>query len=119
MDNLREIFEEKIEDLNYLPNGWIKTFVPKFKDELFAALGQYVKNFVVLDCKEKYGMFRLYWSLVDMDYNESNELYLIIESIIHKYEKMSYETCMVCGAYTFSRSYELPLCNNCHPYDVI
>ena len=66
--DIRKNFDDATNSLNYLPRGWVNSFVPKLKDELFNMLGQYAEDFCVLQCKEKYGEMRLYWHFPDRDY---------------------------------------------------
>ena len=126
MNFIREVFEDEMRVLNdNLPAGWVSSFVTELKEELLDALGVYAADFRILDCKEKYGQFRLYWHISDNDYwnNEDydnlEKICLTIENIIKKYEKISHETCMVCGKHTISRDHGLPLCEVHYPCDTI
>ena len=86
---LRQIFEEKVRDLNFLYDGWVNSFVPQLKDELFELLGSYVEQFVVLQIKEKFGQLRIYWNfdldgLVDKYVEDVEELYEEVENLLNK-----------------------------------
>ena len=92
----------RMREAELLPEGWTNTFIPNMKKELADVLGSYVYDFVVLDVKEKYGMMRVYWAWADRDYDENeardrNELTNKIEDIVSKYEKISENTCAICG----------------------
>lgn len=70
-----------------IPDGWRKSVVPKLVDELVDVLGSHVDDFVISDCKEKFGELRVYWyyeNTIDDDL-----LYDKIEEIIGKYELIS------------------------------
>lgn len=96
-----------------IPDGWRKSVVPKLVDELVDVLGPHVDDFVISDCKEKFGELRVYW------YYENpigdDLLYDKIEEIIGKYELISRKTCVKCGrlATTQSRGWILPFCPGC------
>lgn len=85
-----------------LPVGWQISFGVQMCDELMAALGKYADDFIIIQLKEKYNSIRLYWDWADKDYidEESKEMNAIndmIDNIIHKYDEISYNTCVVCG----------------------
>lgn len=118
--DLRATFNEKMWEIEFLYDGWLKTFVPQMMDELFDALGSYVEDFTVLQIKEKFARMRLYWGWADRDYTDAeteelNELYKIIEHIIAKYEDISSQTCIECGnkATHFSTEWICPYCDSC------
>lgn len=68
--------------------GWDKTFGQMYMDELGAAIKEdNIKNFRILQIKEKFGQARLYCNI----YNEK------IDQIIQKYEFISENICMNCG----------------------
>ncbi len=96
-----------------IPDGWRKSVVPKLVDELVDVLGSHVDDFVISDCKEKFGELRVYWyceNSIDDDL-----LYDKIEVIIEKYELISRKTCVKCGrlATTQSSCWILPFCSGC------
>lgn len=115
-----EQFNANVSDLDLLPTGWTKTFVPKMKEELFNMLGPYVEDFIILDAKEKYGQLRVYWTWEYRDYAISEladlgELQKDIDDTLFYYESLSKNTCVVCGKSTthISKRYELPMCESC------
>lgn len=108
-------FQNTIIALDWLPEGWVKTFVPKLKEELFETIGIFADDFEVMDAKEKYGQLRLYWTWQDRVYTEHeikrmNILYDYIDAVISKYEDVSKSTCMDCGCETTSGV----LCSECN-----
>lgn len=114
--DLRKNFDDATNSLNYLPRGWVNSFVPQLKDELFDVLGQYAEDFCVLDCKEKYGNMRLYWHFPDRDYYTDEDYDYLeklcpkIEDIINKYEVISGFICVKCGAEATHFKDGLPYC---------
>lgn len=94
----REMFDDAVGELDSLPSGWVRSFVPQLKDELFEALGQYAEDLYILQCKEKYGEMRLYWCFpdrdyyTDEDYDNLEELCPTIQDIVDKYTEISRET---------------------------
>ena len=116
----RKMFDENTKSFNGLFNGWVEFFVSNLRDELYYALGDFSDDFVVLDCKEKYGSMVVYWSWKERPYTidelmHINELYDTIESILHKYSNISRKTCVVCGepAEEYSKCWVLPFCHYC------
>lgn len=97
-----------------IPDGWRKSVVPKLVDELVDVLGSHVDDFVISDCKEKFGELRVYW-YYENQINDDDLLYDKIEKIIGKYELISRKTCVKCGrlATTQSRGWILPFCPGC------
>jgi hypothetical protein len=125
MNDLREQFDVNTEELNNLPEGWVKSFVPQMKDELFDALGCYAEDFYIDQAKEKWAALRVYWHWRDRKYCEHewhdlNELTNTVREIIYKYTDISFETCMCCGetASHHTRGYVVPVCNNCDPIEI-
>lgn len=113
---------DKMWEVEFLPDGWVDTFVPELKKELVDVLGSYVDYFEVLQIKEKYGALRMYWRWTDRDYTDAeakdlNTLYTEIESVIHKYEQISEKTCVVCGgvATKLTTGWVMPVCDT-HEY---
>ena len=100
-DNLTAL-NAKMWEADFLPEGWTNTFIQEMKKELANVLGSYVDDFTVLQIKDKYGSMRMYWRWADRDYvdDEAKDIGILttdIEAIIHKYEKISEKTCVVCG----------------------
>ena len=116
----RKAFDENTKSFDDLFNGWTNSFVPNLRDDLYDVLGDFSDDFVVLDCKEKYGSMVIYWSWKERpctvdEIMQMNKLYDAIESVIRKYSKISYKTCVVCGktAEEYSRGWVLPFCYDC------
>jgi hypothetical protein len=119
--DLREIFEEKVRDLDFLYDGWVNSFVPQLKDELFNLLGLYVEQFNVLQIKEKFGTLTVYWNfdlegLKDEYVGDVLDVYEQIEDLLHKYAEISSKTCIVCGKLGHMRddSWITPWCDKCY-----
>ena len=102
-----------------LPEGWYKNVVPNMVDELVNALGPYVFDFEVLQCKEKYGAIRIYWTWAEGSEKDPeinwHEMCNKIDTILHKYESISFLTCVECGAPAtrYSTGWVLPYCHKC------
>lgn len=107
--------------ISNLPDGWYKSVVPNLVNDLINVLGPYVFDFEVLQSKEKYGSLRLYWAWRDGSFRDPevdwNKMRNDIESVIHKYERISYKTCADCGAAAVydndGYGYMIPLCEKC------
>ena len=113
-------FEDRVEALDFLPDGWVKSFVPKLKEELFDIIGSYTENFEIMQAKQKWGELRVYWCWEDKDYSDlesadMNKLYGQIENILEKYTAISRETCAVCGklSTSYTTGLVLPVCEEC------
>lgn len=127
--DLRSDFESNVECFDYdLPIGWVKSFIPKFKDELFTLLGPYAGDFEVLQVKQKWEALRLYWHFPDRDYyNDEDydcleELVPKVDELINKYVDISKKTCVVCGepaTYITNFGYIAPYCGNCDTKRII
>lgn len=119
--DLRQIFEEKVRDLDFLYDGWVNSFVPQLKDELFDLLGAYVEQFIVLQIKEKFGKLVIYFNF-DLDGLENEyvedieELCEEIENLLNKYEEISSKTCIICGEPGVVRYdyWITPWCDKCY-----
>lgn len=94
-----------------VPEGWRKSFMEPMCEEIQTALVKYdcVKDFHILQIKEKFGWLRFYFGGV------SGECLQEVRDIISKYEKLSYKTCSWCGkpARWISRGWICPFCNDC------
>ena len=119
--DLRQTFEEKVKDLDFLYDGWVNSFVPQLKDELFELLGSYVEQFIVLQIKEKFGKLVIYFNFdlngLDNEYVEDiEELCEEIENLLNKYEEISSKTCIVCGESGIMRDdyWITPWCDKCY-----
>lgn len=102
-----------------LPEGWYKNVVPNMVNELVNVLGPYIFDFEVLQCKEKYGEIRIYWTWADGSYRDPetnwDEMRDKIDIILRKYEAISFLTCVECGteATKYSDGWILPYCEKC------
>jgi hypothetical protein len=119
-NDMRVIFNDKMWEVDFLYDGWIKSFVPQMMDELFNALGPYVEDFEVRQIKEKYGSLTIYWGWRHRDYTDEEnkdrkELDDTVKSIIDKYRKISNHTCVKCGskATFLSSHWVIPWCDSC------
>ena len=120
--DLREVFEKKVRGLDFLCEGWINSFIPQMKDELFDLLGSYVEQFNVVGIKEKFGKMVLHWyfdldGLKNEPVKDIEELYEQIENILHKYSEISGRTCIVCGEPGVMRVDDywiVALCDKCY-----
>lgn len=103
-----------------LPQGWTMSLVPQLIDELIGTLQNYVDDFQVVDCKEKFGAIRIYWEWRDREYTDSelqdlDKLWEKVDAVITKYERISIRACVNCGAPAthYTAGYILPLCEKC------
>ena len=120
--DLREDFANNFVDaIDGIPDGWIKSFMPQLRDELFKACGAYADEIMFYQIKEKYGQLTVYWNFPDKDYytdldnKDIEEIIPTIQSIIKKYTEISKNTCIVCGkaATHMTAGYIVPLCDSC------
>ena len=121
--DIREDFEYNFDSsLDSIPEGWMKSFIPQFKDELFNTLGAYADEIMFYQIKEKFGQLTVYWNFpdkdyyTDKDYDDLKELVPTIEEIIKKYTEISKNTCVVCGkvaTYTTTWGWIAPFCDDC------
>ena len=97
-----------------IPDGWRKSIVPRLVNELVDVLGSHINDFIILDCKEKFGELRVYWYNENPLHND-DLLHNKIEEIIGKYELISRKTCVKCGRFatTQSMGWILPFCSGC------
>ena len=118
-DQLRLLLE-KMHEVKYLYDGWVKAFVPDLIYELCDALGPYVEDFEVYQIKEKFGSLTVYWGWRHRDYTDEenidrHEIDSVIKNIVQKYSDISYRTCIKCGdkATFLSSHWVTPWCDNC------
>lgn len=104
--------DEPIEDYDYsyteldnMPDGWRIAFGEQLCAELMETLGDNVKDYFIIQIKEKYGELRWY---SDWTTNE-------VEDIIDKYTELSRKTCIKCGkpATKVSLRWISPWCDDC------
>lgn len=94
-----EEIDYEFTELDALPKGWKIAFGEKICEELTEALGALVKEYKISQIKEKWGGLRWY------DFGNTEKGFKVID----KYEKISRETCIVCGEKGENIS-GLPLC---------
>ena len=121
--DIRADFEYNFESsLDSIPDGWMKSFIPQFKDELFESLGAFADEIMFYQIKEKFGVLTVYWNFpdkeyyTDKDFNDIEELVPIVQGIIKKYTEISKNTCIVCGktaTHMTDYGWIVPLCDNC------
>lgn len=99
-------------ELDGMPSGWRKRFGIDFCKELKRAIlhsggRKYMKEFRILDIKEKYGTLRCY------AWGETDE----VMRVIRKYEYISQYVCIVCGedAVKCTTGWISPYCEKCLP----
>lgn len=99
-------------ELDGMPSGWRKRFGIDFCKELKRAIlhsggRKYMKEFRILDIKEKYGTLRCYAC------GETDE----VMRVIRKYEYISQYVCIVCGedAVKCTTGWISPYCEKCLP----
>lgn len=94
--------------LDGLPDGWDTAFGEQMCKEIQDAIdAEVIKDFAVLDIKEKFGGMRFYYSPVPKDSK--------IHYIVDKYEEMSRRICVQCGkkATRITLGWIIPLCDKC------
>jgi hypothetical protein len=121
--DIRENFEYNFDlSLDSIPDGWMKSFIHQFKDELFNSLGAYADEIMFYQIKEKFGELTVYWNFpdkdyyTDKDYEDIEELVPTIQNIIKKYVEISKNTCVMCGkaaTYTTTWGWIAPFCDDC------
>lgn len=113
---------EKVEGtwLDDLPDGWVNALCIEMCDELLAALGKYVDDFIIVQTKEKYGslVVHYHWGdkeRTDEEQKELNNVSNAVHDILNKYLHRSYHTCARCGqeATKYSKPWILPFCSEC------
>lgn len=102
-------YDYEYTELDNMPDGWRIAFGERLCEELRKELIEhnYLDKYRILDIKEKYGGLRWY----------DNGSPQSIHDIIHKYEDMSYRTCIVCGnpATKITTCWISPYCDKCLP----
>ena len=96
-------------EIDSMPEGWYKAFGKEMLAELKAFLFEtneaFLYKYMINDIKEKYGGLRWY----------DNGLPKGGYEIIHKYEELSYKTCIKCGkpATHMTDGWIMALCDEC------
>lgn len=112
----KDAFGEEDEDYDYsytyldsIPRGWRVAFGEQWASDVQDAIDKLPEDkremVYVLQLKEKYGLFRQYFS------HYTNEL----RDVVYKYEDMSEKTCIGCGATAtkISTGWISPWCDKC------
>ena len=88
-----------------IPKGWLLAFGEDLFKELKEALGDEIKDYRVLQIKEKFGQLRWY------DTGASQA----VDDVIDKFTNLSETTCIACGrpAKYISKGWISPFCENC------
>ena len=93
--------------LDSFPEGWNKMLLKKFK-ELNSILKKYgeLKNFHIVDSKEKYGTARIYFSGI-----KNKDCDKEVSEFLWKLETDSWNTCCICGRYAdyISKEFAFPI----------
>ena len=102
-------------ELDNMPIGWRNAFglqmCQEIKDALLKVGGRkLLKAYRIMDIKEKYGTLRWY------DAGAPKEVY----DIIHKYEELSFRTCIECGkpAKYITQGWISPYCEDCIKHQI-
>lgn len=94
-------------ELDAMPDGWRAVFGEQLCEELREELIKvnYLDKYRIMQIKEKFGGLRWY------DNGNTKEGY----EILHKYEELSYKTCIDCGrpATKISVGWISPFCDKC------
>ena len=109
---------EELKDYDYeftlmddIPEGWRIAFGDKMVQELDDLLKKYNirDEYRILQIKEKFGGLRWY------DTGFPKEGYDEYMEWLHKYEDLSFETCINCGkpAKYFTKGWIVPICEDC------
>ena len=112
-DNVPANYDYSYTELDNMPEGWRKAFGIEMCKEIKAELLKYdyLNDYRILEIKEKYGGLR--WYSGHIPSNSS------IFDIIHKYETLSFKTCINCGrqAEYISEGWISPYCKTCKELD--
>lgn len=96
--------------INFIPIGW-QSRVYKLFDSINAILNDRVNDFHILDIKEKYCEFKLYWSIdCDITAVESQQ----IEDLAEQTRLELLSTCIICGEHTEYKYMNIPVCEKCN-----
>lgn len=94
-------------ELDFMPEGWRKSFGLKMCEEIKKALikNNYLNDYYIAEIKPKYGGLRWY------DYGAPDE----VREIIKKYGQLSYHICESCGEYVeeVHSNIFITLCDKC------
>lgn len=89
MEKYIRLTKENLEWLNFIPEGWGKSFGTDLRKELDEVLvRENIEAFEIIDVKEKWGELRIYF------FPQNDE----IEKVIDKYSMISRSICLACGS---------------------
>lgn len=101
-------------ELDSMDSGWRKRFGIQFCKELKTAIKQspdksYMKNFRIIQIKEKWGMFECYVNMYSPE----------VSRVINKYNYISQFVCVRCGKDAVKKTlgWICPYCEDCLPKD--
>lgn len=104
-----ECHNKNLIDSNPVDKGWM----PLVR-ALDKKLTKLIPGYEVLQVKEKFGGLRYYIEIPNYEYPRDEKLYDKVYDLIGEYEKVSFETCMICGEKgttdTWGRYWVLALC---------
>lgn len=96
--------------MDYIPTGW-QNRIYKLFDNINTILGDRINYFHILDIKEKYGEFRLYWTIDDgMATNAEKEQ---IEELAQQARFDLLSACILCGDHAKYKYINVPVCEEC------
>ena len=102
-------YDYEYTELDDMPDGWRKAFGEQMCEEIRDALIEEgcLDEYMVDQIKEKYGF--LHW------YSHGTKSHSRVDDIIRKYEHISEETCIVCGAPAtrVTLGWISPFCDEC------
>ena len=97
--------------MDYIPTGW-QNRIYKLFDNINIILGDRINHFYILDIKEKYGEFKLYWTIDDgIATNAKKEQ---IEELAQQARFDLLSTCIICGEHTEYKYMNIPVCEKCN-----
>ena len=96
--------------MDYIPTGW-QNRIYKLFDNINTILGDRINHFHILGIKEKYGEFRLYWTIDDgMATNAEKEQ---IEELAQQARFDLLSACMLCGDHAKYKYINVLVCEEC------
>lgn len=96
--------------MDYIPTGW-QNRIYKLFDNINTILGDRINHFHIFDIKEKYGEFRLYWTIDDgMATNAEKEQ---IEELAQQARFDLLSACMLCGDHAKYKYINVLVCEEC------
>ena len=96
--------------MDYIPTGW-QNRIYKLFDNINTILGDRINHFHILDIKEKYGEFRLYWTIDDGIATNAEKEH--IEELAQQAHFDLLSACMICGDHAKYKYINDPVCEEC------